>query len=85
MPVVSASVLLCALASTLDLSRSKGNFPGPYLMKDCLPYFTAELYFQFLAQKGNVWPRLRIYQAQRQLRDVMRPFGGQISSKAPVE
>lgn len=59
----------------LSSQREKGNSPGPYLMKDCFPYFTGKLYFQFLAQKGNVWPRLRIYQAQNQLRDVMRPFG----------
>jgi hypothetical protein len=73
----SSSVLLCALASMhlLSSQREKGNSPSPYLMKDCFPYFTGKLYFQFLAQKGNVWPRLRIYQARNQLRDVMRPFG----------
>lgn len=56
-------------------AKGKGNFTRPYLMKDCFPHFTAELYFQFLPQKGNVWPRLRIYQAWNQLRDVMSPFG----------
>lgn len=56
-------------------TKGKGNFTRPYLMKDCFPHFTAELYFQFLPRKGNVWPRLRIYQAWNQLGDVMSPFG----------
>lgn len=73
----ASGVLICTLASihTPSSQREKAILAGPYLMKDCFPHFTVKLYFQFLAQKGNVWPRLRIYQAWNQLRDVMSPFG----------
>lgn len=43
------------------------------LMKECVPLFAVKLYFQFLAQKGKVWPSLRIYQTWNQLQDVMSP------------
>lgn len=48
---------------------------APYLLRDCYPHLTVKLYFQFLAEKGNVWPSLRIYQAWNQLGVIMTSFG----------
>lgn len=56
-------------------TKAKGNSTSPHLMNDCVLHFTVKLYFQFLAQEGNVCPSLRIYQAWNQLWDVMSPFG----------
>lgn len=46
-----------------------------YLVKNCFPHISVKLHFQFLAVKGNVWPKLGMYQSWNQLGGVMTPFG----------
>ena len=66
------------LTSLCTLPLKKKNMPslGSIFGERLLPTLHSKVvYFQFLAEKGNVRPNLRIYQPWSQLEGIITPFG----------